>query len=98
MSTEIELLGHIIANGVVKPQTWKLDSVKNIRPRTVKDVQSILGVLGYFRKFVRGYAEIVQPILAVNRVAERKAGFRKMTPKERARQQGRLRIDWTPAA
>ena len=38
LSTEIELLGHIIANGVVKPQTWKLDSVKNIRPKTVKDV------------------------------------------------------------
>ena len=37
----------------------------------MKDVQSVLGVLGYFRKFVRGYAEIAKSIYEVIRAVEK---------------------------
>ena len=37
----------------------------------MKEVQSVLGVLGYFRKFVRGYAEIAKPIYEVIRAVEK---------------------------
>ena len=45
----------------------------------------MLGVLGYFRKFVRHLAGIVAPILAVARKAERAALKGKLTAKQRAR-------------
>ena len=40
-------------------------------PKTMKEVQSVLGVLGYFRKFVRGYSEIAKHIYEVIRAVER---------------------------
>ena len=58
----------------------------------------MLGVLGYFRKFVRHFANIVAPILAVARKAERAMLKGKLTAKQRARKLGALPISWTPAA
>ena len=45
----------------------------------------MLGILGYFWKFVRHFADIVAPILAVARKAERAALKGKLTAKQRAR-------------
>lgn len=69
-------------------------------PKTVKDVQSILGVLGYFRKFIRGYSDLAKPIREVIRRAEVRhyALSSKLSAKQRAAQHGRLQVDWTPAA
>ena len=39
-------------------------------PKTLKDVQSILGVLRYFREFIRGYSDLTKPIREVIRHAE----------------------------
>ena len=38
LATEIELLGHTISQGKIKPQTWKLEPLKGVLPKTVKDV------------------------------------------------------------
>ena len=45
----------------------------------------MLVVLGYFRKFVRHFADIVAPILAVAHKAERAALKGKLTAKQRSR-------------
>ena len=50
----------------------KLDGIRARIPQTVMGVQSIMGVLNYFRKFVRGYGDIVKPILDTCRVASKK--------------------------
>lgn len=44
----------------------------------------VLGVLGFFRKFVRHFAERVRPILDTIRAAERIYATRKLTAKQRA--------------
>lgn len=44
----------------------------------------MLGVLGYFRKFVRKYAEIARPIYDVIKAVERDLS-KKLTLKQRAR-------------
>ena len=67
---KIELLGHHVVGNQILPQTHKLESVGTFVPRTVKDVQSILGVLGYFRKLIRSYTDLVKPIREVLQRAE----------------------------
>ena len=56
-----------------------------------------MGVLGYFRKFVRHYAERAKPIYDVMRASEKKLGAN-LTPKQRARIIGRAKVEWTAAA
>lgn len=48
-------------------------------------------MLGYFRKFVRSYADIAKPIYDVIRAADKK-DTRDLTPKQKAKQQGRTKI------
>ena len=67
---KIELLGHHVVGNQILPQTHKLESVGTFVPRTVKDVQSILGVLGYFHKFILGYGGLEKPIREVVQHAE----------------------------
>ena len=60
----------------------------------------VLGVLGFFRKFVHGYADIAKPIHDVITVAEKSSreAHRKLSAKQWAAAHGRLQVVWTPAA
>lgn len=57
----------------------------------------MLGVVGYFRKFVRHYADIARPMYDVIRESEKRLG-KAITPKQRARQLGKAKVVWTAAA
>ena len=55
-------LGHIVGNGVVKPEASKISAVESFTvPQTKRQVQAFLGLTGYYRKFIPGYAEIATP-------------------------------------
>ena len=61
---EITFLGYKIGNGVAKIEETKMDGLQNW-PRTltcVKDVQQVLGVLGYQRPFIQGFADLAKPL------------------------------------
>lgn len=63
LQTKIEFLGHIIENGTICPTETKTEAVmKFSQPENVKQVQSFLGLAGYFRKFIRNYAVIARPL------------------------------------
>ena len=63
MQKEIEYLGHIVSENTIKPSTHKTRAVANFpKPTSVRKVQSFLGLTGYFRKFIRGYAKIARPL------------------------------------
>lgn len=54
---ELEYLGHVISPEGVKPNPDNLTAVRNFkRPVTIKEVQSFLGLCGYYRKFVKNFA------------------------------------------
>ena len=59
----LDFLGHIVGEGVIKPQP---DKVRNIlagsRPTTKKQVRSFLGFVGYYRHFIPNFAAIACPI------------------------------------
>ena len=59
----VKYLGHIISSEGLKPQPEKVDAINEIAlPKTVKELQSFLGMTNYYRKFIRSYADIASPL------------------------------------
>ncbi|GFX60904.1 retrovirus-related Pol polyprotein from transposon 17.6 [Trichonephila clavipes] len=60
---KINFLGHVIQNSIIRPLAEKTVSVCNFpEPKNTKDVQSFLGLTGYFRKYIPSYAMIARPL------------------------------------
>ena len=63
LKPELEYLGHIITKDGVKPNPEKLSAIQNFRQlENVKDVQSFLGLAGYYRKFIKNFSSIARPL------------------------------------
>lgn len=63
MKRSVEFLGYIVENGRIKPSPAKTEAVQRFpEPTTIKQIQSFLGLTGYFRKFIEGYSTIARPM------------------------------------
>jgi putative transposase len=52
--TRIEYLSHIIEDRKISPNPAKVAALANAtRPKTVKQIQSFLGLVSYYRKFIK---------------------------------------------
>lgn len=50
---EIKILGHVVSEKGLSPDSDKINAVSNFpKPRTVKEVQSFIGLTNYYRKFI----------------------------------------------
>jgi len=68
LKRKVEFLGHIVENGTIRPSAAKTMAVKKFPvPTTVKQVQSFLGLTGYFRKFIPAYSKIAKPLSDLTR-------------------------------
>ncbi len=60
---KLEFLGHTISENGIEVQRSKIDKVLQFeRPETLKQLQSFLGLTNYYRKFVKGYQRIAEPL------------------------------------
>lgn len=60
---QVNYLGYIIENGQIRPSQQKTLAVSRFpEPKTTKQVQSFLGLTGYYRKFIESYAVIARPL------------------------------------
>jgi hypothetical protein len=69
---EIQYLGHIIsAEGIVVD----LEKTKAIRewriPKDVADIQSFMGITGYYHRFIEGFSRIAYPITSLQKKGTR---------------------------
>ncbi len=56
-------LGYKIGKGGVRPEEGKVQAVVSMtRPKTKKNVRTFLGMTGYYRRFVRNYAMVAEPL------------------------------------
>ncbi|XP_076247774.1 uncharacterized protein LOC143187440 [Calliopsis andreniformis] len=63
LKTRVEYLGHVVEGGTVRPSENKAKAVARFpAPTTIKQLQSFLGLAGYFRKFIPEYSTLARPL------------------------------------
>ena len=67
-SKEIQYLGHILSATGIRPLPSKTHVIRNMNPPTTpKQVRAFLGLVGYYRKFIRGFAQLAKPLTLLTR-------------------------------
>lgn len=60
---EIRYLGHIIIGEGMRPDPKKVEAVKYFPvPKDVKNVRQFFGLVGYYRRFIEGFAKIAKAL------------------------------------
>ena len=60
---ELEFLGHMVGKGCVKPHEKNIKKILQLQvPTSKKQVRSLLGLVGYYRKFIPNFATVTAPI------------------------------------
>ena len=61
-SKEIQYLGHILSATGMQPLPSKTHAIQNMKPPTTpKQVRAFLGLVGYYKKFIKGFIKIANP-------------------------------------
>jgi hypothetical protein len=62
--SNLPYLGHIVTPEGIKTDPDKVKTVQEIRnPTTVTEVRAFLGICSYYRKFIKDFADITEPLL-----------------------------------
>ena len=63
-SKEIQYLEHILSATGIQPLLSKTHAIQHMQPPTMpKQVQAFLGLVGYYRKFIKGFAKITKQLM-----------------------------------
>ena len=67
-SKEIQYLGHILSATGIRPLPSKTLAIQHMNPPTTpKQVRAFLGLVGYYRKFIKGFAKVAKPLTLLTR-------------------------------
>lgn len=65
---EVEYLGYVISVNGIKPNEKKIQAIKNWPiPRDLRQLRGFLGLSGYYRRFIKNYADIAKPLTLLMR-------------------------------
>ena len=68
LSKEIQYLGHILSATGIQPLPSKTHAIQHMNlPTMPKQVRAFLGLVGYYRKFIKGFAKIAKPLTLLTR-------------------------------
>ena len=63
LKSELHFLGHVIGPDGVKMQSSKVEAIRNYpTPVNPKGVKRFLGIIGYYRPFIRNFSTIASPL------------------------------------
>ena len=60
---EIQYLGHILSTTGIQPLPSKTHAIQHMNPPMTPKV----GLVGYYRKFIKGFAKIAKPLTLLTR-------------------------------
>ena len=67
-SKEIKYLGHILSTKGIHLLPLKTQVIQKMHPLTTpKQVHAFLGLVGYYRKFIKDFAKIAKPLTLLTR-------------------------------
>jgi hypothetical protein len=59
----VKFLVHVVSEEGIHADPDKIEAVQNWpTPRSIKEIKSFLGLCSYYRKFVKGFADIARPL------------------------------------
>ncbi|KAH8308600.1 hypothetical protein KR018_005951, partial [Drosophila ironensis] len=59
----LRYLGFIIGKGVLRTDPAKVEAIRNmVVPRSAKEVRRFLGTAGWYKRFIRNFAEVAPPL------------------------------------
>ena len=65
---QVQFLGHLVSQKGVEPLSEKIEAIKNWpRPHCLRDVRAFYGLASYYRRFVKGFATIAEPLRKLTR-------------------------------
>lgn len=73
--SQLSYLGHVVSEQGVEPDPSKISALKNWLqhpPQNIKELQTFLGFVGYYRSFIEGFANIAAPLHQLAKVSEPK--------------------------
>lgn len=84
LTSQVEYLGRVISHGQVRPSPGKVAAlVSSPAPSNVKQVRQFLGLAGYFRRYIEGYAS---KTVSISRLLKKDTKFVWGSEQEFARQ------------
>eukprot|EP00794_Sanderia_malayensis_P005085 gene5085-5741_t len=58
-------LGHVVSETGYKPDLHNIEAITSLRekpPKTIGELRKLLGLLGYYRKYIPEFAKIAKPL------------------------------------
>ena len=60
---ELEYLGHVISEHGIQPNPDRIEKVRTYSiPKTPKEIKQFLGLVGYYRKFIKDFSKVAKPL------------------------------------
>lgn len=69
---KVEYLGHLITAEGIQPGQDKIKSIEKFSsPKTITEARSFVNMCGFFRRFIKGFADIARPIYDTIKITEK---------------------------
>jgi hypothetical protein len=74
--SEVKYLGHIISINGITPDIEKIDAIKSMKtPNNIKQLQSFLGSINFYRGYIKNFAQIAQPLYILLKTKKKSTWF-----------------------